>query len=116
MPSGIPFTPEFKVQVVETVIKEELTFTKAAKRFHIYDKKAIGRWYRLYKNKGKSALLAQKNKKKGIKPGTKYNNTKPPKKPDDLDKNERKELEYLRAENAYLKKLEALTQKQGQQG
>ena len=115
MPSGIPFTPEFKVQVVETLIKEELTFAETAKRFHIYEKKAISKWYRLYMAKGKDALLAQKVKKKGIKPGTKRNDARPPKKPKELDKNERKELEYLRAENAYLKKLKALTQRQERQ-
>lgn len=43
MPSGIPFTPEFKVQVVETLIKEELTFAEAARRFHIYEKKEISK-------------------------------------------------------------------------
>ena len=116
MPSGIPFTPEFKVQVVEALIKEELTFAETARKFHIYDKKEVSKWYRLYKTKGKKALLTQKVKKKGVKPGTKRSITKLPKKPNELDKNECNELEYLRAENAYLKKLEALTQKQEQRG
>lgn len=115
MPSGIPFTPEFKVQVVETLIKEELTFAEAARRFHIYEKKEISKWYRLYKTSGKDALLTQKVKKKGIKLGTKRNNIRPPRRPKELTKDERRELEYLRAENAYLKKLEALTQKQERQ-
>ena len=71
MPKGVPkkqYSGEFKQMVVETMMREKLSYREAARQFEVRDHKDVAKWERYY--------LA--------------------------------EVQRLRAENAYLKKLQAL--------
>ena len=97
--------------VVQTVLNEELSMREAAARFNISNETVVRHWVNVYKVAGEKGLLS-------IKPGRSKNMTTPKKtlpltdaaleklSPEEL----RAEIRYLRAENAYLKKLKALVQ------
>ncbi len=104
-------SPAFRTAVVQTVLGEELSMREAAARFNISNETVVRHWVNIYKVSGQKGLLS-------IKPGRSKDMTKPKKtspltdavleklSPEEL----RAELRYLRAENAYLKKLKALVQ------
>jgi transposase len=104
-------SPAFRIAVVRTVLGEELSMREAAARFNISNETVVRHWVNVYKDAGENGLLS-------IKPGRSKGMTKPKKaspltdealeklSPEEL----RAELRYLRAENAYLKKLKALVQ------
>lgn len=104
-------SPSFRIAVVRTVLNEELSMREAAARFNISNESVVRHWVNVYKVSGQKGLLS-------IKPGRSKGMTKPQKassltdealeklSPEEL----RAELRYLRAENAYLKKLKALVQ------
>jgi transposase len=104
-------SPEFRLVVARTTISEELSMREAAARFNISNETVVRHWVNVYKVSGQKGLLS-------IKPGRSKDMTKPKKtspltdaaleklSPEEL----RAELRYLRAENAYLKKLKALVQ------
>lgn len=94
----------FKLAVLERMWRDGLSQRQTAALFDVRDRSAIGRWEQQYHSGGLSALAPQR---KGRRPMAK----KPPSPPPDHERSHeelRKELEYLRAENAYLKKLDAL--------
>lgn len=104
-------SPAFRIAVVRTVLDEELSMREAAARFNISNETVVRRWVNVYKDSGQKGLLS-------IKSGRSRDMSNPPKasqltaaaleklSPEEL----RAELRYLRAENAYLKKLKALVQ------
>jgi transposase len=100
----------FKLKVVQTIAKEFLSLKTACARFNIPSEATIVKWKKGYESEGAIGL---NNKPKGrppkmkppIKPKAKKS-SKPLTREDEL----LKELEYLRAENALLKKLQALVQ------
>lgn len=104
---------EFRKTVVRTTLCEELTMREAAARFNISNESVVRHWVNVYKASGQKGLLS-------IKRGRSKAMSKPPKtspltdaaleklSPEEL----RAELRYLRAENAYLKKLKALVQRE----
>jgi transposase len=104
-------SPSFRIAVVRTVIDEELSMREAAARFNISTETVVRHWVNVYKDAGEKGLLS-------IKPGRSKGMTKPQKTPpltdaalEKLSPEElRAELRYLRAENAYLKKLKTLVQ------
>ena len=76
MPKGIPnkrYTGEFKQEVVETMMRERLSYHEAARQFDVSDHHLVASWERIYLEEGPEGLYVR-----------------------------------LRAENAYLKKLNAL--------
>jgi transposase len=105
------YSPEFRLAVVRTALNEELSMREAAARFNISNETVVRHWVNVYKDAGQKGLLS-------IKPGRSKEMTKSQKaspladtaleklSPEEL----RAELRYLRAENAYLKKLKALVQ------
>lgn len=98
MPKGIPnkrYTPEFKQQVIETMLREELSYTETAQRFDVY-RKRITDWERIYLTYGVEGFY-QERRGRG-------STGRPVKLPEDL----LAEVQRLRAENAYLKNLQAL--------
>lgn len=107
-------SPEFKLSVVQIMLKEGLSFREATARFNISDKSVVRRWFRVYNTSGAEGLLKLKQGRlkslnKEIKP--RKAQVEQEKSPEELSPEElRNELRYLRAENAYLKKLEALVQ------
>ncbi|ANS44391.1 hypothetical protein Q5A_019800 [Serratia inhibens PRI-2C] len=104
-------SPEFRLVVARTTLSEELSMREAAARFNISNETVVRHWVNVYKDTGEKGLLS-------IKPGRSMDMTSTQKKspltdaaleklsPEEL----RAELRYLRAENAYLKKLKALVQ------
>lgn len=100
------YDEHFKLKVVKSVIYEGLSEREAFAQFKLRSSSQVSAWLRQYKDGGIDAL---KPKPPGCKP---MKNKKPKitKKPDELKTPEEllEELMYLRAENAYLKKLEAL--------
>lgn len=83
---------------------------KAAARFKIATTATINRWARLYREGG---IIALRNKPRGRPAMSGKKNQKPSASYPEFRSIE-EELEYLRAENAYLKKLRALIQEKQQ--
>ena len=102
MPKGQPnkkYMPEFKIKVVETMQNEKLSYKEAAREFDIpHGDTTIAKWERIYLEEGAEGLYIERRGRKST--------GRPPKikKEEDLIA----EVQRLRAENAYLKKLNAL--------
>lgn len=104
-------SPEFRVAVIQAMTRDALSVREATARFNISNESVVLHWVNVYKETGLSGLLK-------IKPGRARKVTKksshhsqPGKEPEKLSLEELlAELRYLRAENAYLKKLKALVQ------
>lgn len=96
----------FKLAVLERMWRDGLSHRQTAALFDIRERHAIGRWERQYHSGG---LIALEPKRKGRRPMTRKPPSPPP--PPDEERSHKElleELAYLRAENAYLKKLDAL--------
>lgn len=93
------YTPEFKVKVVETMHREGLSYSEAARQFEVSTHNIVAKWDRIYIEEGKEALSVERRGQKWGYPAK-------------LMKKDEKDLvsqiQRLRAENAYLKKLNAL--------
>lgn len=107
----------FKLSILKTIEKENLSLVAASSRFNIGGRSTISRWLKLYEAGGLNALENKSTRmpmsvKPPIKPSfdKKLSSDKnlTPEKKLELFEQQSKELEYLRAENAYLKKLDAL--------
>jgi len=101
------YSADFKVSVIQDMWENGLSSRKAAAKYQIAMACTVSRWERIYREKG---IIALHNKPKGRKTMTGMKDSKitsltapPP-----VFKSVEEELEYLRAENAYLKKLKAL--------
>lgn len=105
---------EFKLMVVRYYLKKELSLNQTACHFNIPNESAIHRWLRVYKCHGTEGLLKENRGKKRLPMAKK------PRKKEHVSSDPaaeklaalQKENEYLRAENAFLKKLEALVQQE----
>ena len=100
MPKGVPnkrYTPEFKKTVVETMKKEHLSIYAAMQEFGINDHKIIERWERIYLEEGPEGLAIERRGRSS--------KGRPPKQ---VEEDLLAEVQRLRAENDYLKNLQAL--------
>ena len=103
MPKGIPNkrnTPEFKRLVVETMREEDLSVREAMRRFEINDHGIIERWERIYLEEGAEGLAIER---RGRRRGGQL-----AKLPKEVEEDLIAENQRLRAENEYLKNLQAL--------
>ena len=104
MPKGIPnkrYTGEFKQRVVETMMQEKLSYREAARQFDVNDHKQVASWERIYLEEGPEGLYVERRGH-----GSKG---RPPKKlKPEVEEDLLAEVQRLRAENDYLKKLNAL--------
>ena len=103
MPKGVPnkrYTPEFKKQVVETMQREKLSIREVSIQFEIGDHNAVARWERIYLMEGPEGLAVERRGR-----GSKG---RPQQLPKEVEEDLLQEVQRLRAENAYLKKLQAL--------
>ena len=104
MPKGIPnkrYTGEFKQRVVETMMQEKLSYREAARQFDVNDHKRVASWERIYLEEGPEGLYVERRGR-----GSKGH---PPKKlKPEVEEDLLAEVQRLRAENDYLKKLNAL--------
>ena len=103
MPKGVPnkrYTAEFKKQVVETMQKEKLSYCETTRQFEINDHKQVAAWERIYLTEGPEGFAIERRGR-----GSKG---RPPKQlPKEAEEDLLAEVQRLRAENDYLKKLQA---------
>jgi transposase len=103
MPKGIPnqkYTGEFKQNVVETMHREKLSCRETAQQFGIGSHSHISHWERIYLEEGPEGLYIERRGR-----GSKG---RPVSLPKQTEEDLIAEIQRLRAENAYLKKLKAL--------
>ena len=103
MPKGIPnkrYTPEFKKQVVEAVIQDGLSYQEAARNYEVEGHGRIQSWERIYLEEGAEGLAVERRGRKSTGRSKKL--------PDKVEEDLLAEVQRLRAENAYLKNLQAL--------
>ncbi|MEC3883508.1 IS3 family transposase [Halobacillus sp. HZG1] len=98
------YSSEFKLKVITCIEDEGYSIREASALFHIPDYSMVRRWMRKWKNGGMGALAS---KRKGNVPMPNNKKTKK------TFKSVEEELEYLRMENAYLKKLNGLSRRRG---
>ena len=63
MPKGVPnkrYTPEFKKLVVETLMKEKLSYRETARQFEIDNDKCIAAWERIYLTEGPEGFAVER--------------------------------------------------------
>lgn len=104
MPKGIPnkrYTGEFKQNVVETMQREKLSYCETARHFNISDDKRVASWERIYLEEGPEGLYVERR-------GRSRGGGRPPKLDKKVEEDLIAEVQRLRAENDYLKKLNAL--------
>ena len=95
------YTPEFKKLVVETMQQEKLSYRETARQFEISDHHRLQDWERIYLTEGPEGFAIERRGRgsKGC----------PPKHlPKDVEEDLLAEVQRLRAENDYLKNLQAL--------
>lgn len=109
--SNTRYSLEFKLSVIEYRSKHHLSLPDAAVHFKIPSFSTLNEWEQRYNKGGRIALIDRREHtvmKKS--PDNPYLTNKPA---DEMTPEELvRELEYLRTENAYLKKLDALIQQQ----
>ena len=100
------YSGEFKQNVVEYMHTNHLSATMTAAKFNLANENTVLRWERIYYEEGPQALYLERRGR------SKKMNSKSSKK--ELSKETEKdliaEIQQLRMENAYLKKLNALVQ------
>ena len=108
------YDDRFKLQVVRYHIKKGLSLKETANHFKIPNEAILSRWIRSYERLGVEGLANKgRGRKKSImtkKPGKKVDTAADPAAQKLVEM--QRELAYLRAENAFLKKLSALVQQE----
>ena len=103
MPKGRPnkrYTPEFKINVVETMKREGLSYRETAQQFDINHHNIVANWERIYLEEGKEGFYVERRGRKST--------GRPSKLKKEVEEDLIDEVQRLRAENDYLKKLNAL--------
>lgn len=104
MPKGKPnkrYTPEFKQTVIETMRKEGLSYKETAGKFEVNGHNRIQAWERIYLEEGPEGFQIERRGRKST--------GRPPKElKAEVEEDLIAEVQRLRAEVAYLKKLNAL--------
>ena len=104
MPKGIPnkrYTPEFKKLVVETMQKERLGYSETCRRFDVNSRDQVKSWERIYLEEGPEGFAIERRGR-----GRKGRPLK--QLPKEAEEDLLAEVQWLRAENEYLKNLQAL--------
>lgn len=101
------YSAEFKESVVLWMQQHHQSSRKAAAEFFVAAACTVSKWERLYREGG---IIALRDKPRGrpMKSGKDETSDKELNNPRPAFQSAEEELEYLRAENAYLKKLQAL--------
>ena len=109
------YSPEFKLEVLRHMRLKAWSLKQAIAYFNIPEAGTLRKWQKLYTEGGVQALHSRPRGRPKVTPAMAK-----PFVPSDKPANEltpkqlQRELEYLRAENAYLKKLRALVQEKRQ--
>ena len=110
MPKGVPkpeYTGEFKQMVVETMRKEKLSQYQVSDRF-LVSRHAVQQWERIYLEEGPEGLYIERRGRKST--------GRPKKLKPEVEEDLIAEVQRLRAENAYLKKLRVLVLEEERRG
>ena len=94
------YTPEFKKVVVETMMEERLSHSETCRRFEVNSRDQIKSWERIYLEEGPEGLAIE-HRGRG-------STGRPKKLPKAVEEDLLTEVQRLRAENEYLKNLQAL--------
>ena len=86
--------------VIETMMEEKLSYSETARRFEINDHKQIMAWERIYLTEGPEGFAIERRGRSST--------GRPKKLPKEVEEDLLAEVQRLRAENAYLKNLQAL--------
>lgn len=108
MPKGIPnkrYTGEFKQMVVETMQREKLSYRETEREFGL-PRGRVAAWERIYLEEGAEGLYIERRGRASSADGTRKG--RKPKLDQKVEEDLIAEVQRLRAENAYLKKLNAL--------
>ena len=104
MPKGVAnkrYMPEFKKMVVETMRKEKLSYRETARRFDVSSDTRIRDWERIYLTEGPEGFSIERRGRSS--------KGRPPKQlSKEVEEDLLAEVQRLRAENEYLKNLQAL--------
>ena len=103
MPKGIPnkrYTPEFKRKVVEAVVNEGMSYREAQREFGVSANSRIQSWERIYLTEGPEGLAVERRGRSST--------GRPKKLSKEVEEDLLAEVQRLRAENEYLKNLQAL--------
>ena len=103
MPKGIPnkrYTAEFKKQVIETMLEEKLSYSETCRRFDVSSRDRIKSWERIYLEEGSEGFAVERRGRGST--------GRPRKLSKETEEDLLAEVQRLRAENEYLKKLQAL--------
>ena len=95
---------KFKQNVVEYMHNNHLSLTETAIKFNIGNHNVVGKWERIYYEEGPQGLYIERRGR------SKNMSSKPKKKKLDNEEDLIEEVQRLRMENEYLKKLNALVQ------
>ena len=103
------YSANFKYKAIALMLAEGLSQSQTALKFHISSPALISHWHKAYRLYGMSGLTSKYKGSTLMKPPIAS-------KPDDekTPTELKRELQYLRAENAYLKKLDALLREREQ--
>ena len=113
------YSPEFKLSVIMDMRENELSYSETVRKYALGDpdlggpRHTVKSWERTYLEEGPEGLAKERrgraSKMSGVRKGRKPK-VKPEIKDDLIAENQRlkERLEYLEAENEYLKKLDAL--------
>ena len=102
MPQGVPskrYTPEFKQLVVETMREERLSYSETERRFDVV-RSRITAWERIYLEEGAEGFRIERRGRGSTGRGKKLRK--------EVEEDLLAEVQRLRAENEYLKNLQAL--------
>ena len=95
------YTGEFKQEVVATMMREKLSYREAVRQFGINDHDRVRYWERIYLEEGPQGLYIERR-------GRGSKRCPPKKLKAEVEEDLLAEVQRLRAENANLKKLNAL--------
>lgn len=106
----------FKVEVILYMLKNSLSLERTAVSFGIPNISVVYSWLQIYERMGAPGLLKEPRSRKKSSMPKKKKTTKEKASSSDQSAEKltalQKEVEYLRAENAFLKKLDALIQQE----
>lgn len=101
------YSPELKVEMINKVLLEKKSVKSTAIKYGLSSAGMLTNWIKSYKENGYNIVEKKRGRRSAMKQSGK------PVDPDDKDaiiKQKNKEIEYLKAEIEYLKKLRAVVQ------
>lgn len=113
IPPYTNYPADFKMKVIQMIENQNYSIREASAIFRIPDFSMVRRWKKKWEEGGVEALESSGKGRPRVNSSKDQNQSEQPSNQD--MKKMQEELEYLRAENAYLKKLRALVQEKDQQ-